>query len=89
MVLAIAFIVMLPLYRLISKRILYNRSQRQWPTRVLKGLLEVEFEVLNRTSSHMWDNWNFLMFLLREGSLTLMYGLSDGSSDVVYLPIHN
>ena len=29
--------------------------------------------VLNRTSSHMLDNWNFPVFLLRDGPLTLMY----------------
>ena len=29
--------------------------------------------VLNRASSHMWDNWNLPMLLLRNGSLTLMY----------------
>ena len=25
------------------------------------------------TSSHMWDNWNFPVFLLRDGSLNLIY----------------
>ena len=33
-------------------------------------------EVLNRTSSQMWGRWNFPIFLLRDGLLTLMYSAS-------------
>ena len=38
-----------------------------------EGYLKWREGVLNRTSSHMWDNWNLSMFLLRDGSLTLKY----------------
>ena len=34
---------------------------------------KLEVWVLNKTSSHMWDNWYFPMFLPRDGSLTLIY----------------
>ena len=44
--------------------------------------------MLNRTSSQMWDNWNFPMFLLRDGSLTA-HALLDGSCDVMRLPNHD
>ena len=36
-------------------------------------LCKVEGRGINRTSSHMWDKWNLHMFLLWDGSLTLMY----------------
>ena len=29
--------------------------------------------MLNKTSFHLWDNWYFQMFLLRDGSLFLIY----------------
>ena len=31
------------------------------------------WRVLNRTSSHVWDSWNLTVFLLRDGSLSLIY----------------
>ena len=40
------------------------------------GYLRWRAGVLDRTSSQMWDNWNLPIFLLRDGSLTLMYMVS-------------
>ena len=42
-------------------------------TYVLIHHIRVEHYLLNQTSSYMWDNWNFPMFLLSDWSLTLIY----------------
>ena len=41
-----------------------------WPGR--RAHFRCRLGLLNKTSSHMWGSWYFPMFLIRDGSLTLM-----------------
>ena len=40
------------------------------------GYLNLSFEMLNRTSSHIWGRWYLPMFMLRDGLLTLVHTAS-------------
>ena len=52
-----------------QEREVWTKCERQ----LRKDYLRLMVGVLNRTLSHMWGNWNLLIFLLRDVSLTLMY----------------
>ena len=67
----------------------------EWATnseqlKLWKGLFNCRLGVLNKTSSHMWDNWSFPMFLLRDGIIHPdVHGLLDDSWDVLQLLTQN